>query len=151
MAPQGAAPDGAEGVTGRIFPDLDDDPDLDLAGLPPSAGSACTTAGAVCLAMKAAGIADTAPGSPKLKALLDAGADLQEFVGAAQQAKAAGSPRFSYALGIVAGERKRAAEMAGQLQRGELASSRRGTGQTSARQDLIAGGAAAIFEGATHV
>lgn len=105
LTPQGAAPDGAGGGESPITH---------------SAGSACTKAGSVCLAMKAAGIADTNPGNPKLRALIDAGADLQEFVGAAQQAVSAGSGRFSYALGIVAGERKRAAEMAGKLHQGDL-------------------------------
>jgi hypothetical protein len=88
--------------------------------LPPSAGSACTSAGSVCLTLKAAGIADVAPGNPKLKALLDAGATLPEFLDAAQRAVAAGNPRFGYTLGIVTGERRRAAELAAQLHTGAL-------------------------------
>ncbi len=88
--------------------------------VPPSAGSACTSAGSVCLTLKAAGIADVAPGNPKLKALLDAGATLPEFLDAAQRAVAAGNPRFGYTLGIVAGERRRAAELAAQLHTGAL-------------------------------
>ena len=90
--------------------------------VPPSAGSACTSAGSVCLTLKAAGIADVAPGNPKLKALLDAGATLPEFLDAAQRAVAAGNPRFGYTLGIVIGERRRAAELAAQLHTGALPS-----------------------------
>ena len=117
QTPQGGAPDGAGGVE-PTFPD--DIADLTPIETSPSAGSACTTAGSVCLAMKAAGIADTNPGNPKLRALVDAGADLQEFVGAAQQAVSAGNGRFAYVLGIVEGGRKRAAEMVDQLHRGDL-------------------------------
>lgn len=131
LTPQGAAPDGAGG--GKTFPTLDDE-DLmadqssslinsadpvtladPIADLPPSAGTACTTVGAACLAMKAAGISDTAPGNPKLRALIDAGAELSEFLDAAQKAVASGNARYSYVLGIVAGERQRAAELVKQL------------------------------------
>ena len=115
--PPGGAPDGAEGAA-RVFPDLGDP--RSEAALPASAGSACTTAGAACLALKAAGIADTNPASPKLRALLGAGADLPEFVGAAQAAVAAGNGRFAYVLAAVEGERKRAAAMASQLHQGAL-------------------------------
>lgn len=143
--PQGGEPAGSEG---DVFPNLDDYVDLDdlVPGfepvaepqaaaqapavpqvvqpeaivLPPSAGSACTSAGSVCLTLKAAGIADVAPGNPKLKALLDAGATLPEFLDAAQRAVAAGNPRFGYTLGIVTGERRRAAELAAQLHTGAL-------------------------------
>ena len=126
LAPQGGAPDGAGGVEQAAdelgFAAQDDAAVADdaAAELPPSAGSACTTAGSVCLALKAAGIADTNPGNPKLRALIAAGADLQEFVGAAQDAAARGNPRFAYVLGSVAGERQRAAEMCGQLHAGPL-------------------------------
>lgn len=115
LTPQGGAPDGAGGVE-PAFPDL---VDLAPAGHPAAAG-ACTTAGAACLALKAAGIADTNPGSPKLRALLDAGADLQELVGAAQAAVSAGNGRFAYVLAAVAGERERAAKLASQLHQGAL-------------------------------
>lgn len=88
-------------------------------------GPACasgTLAGAVCKAMKAAGIADTSPGHPTLQALLQAGASTTEFTDAARQA-AGKSKGFAYALSIVAGNRKQAAELAGQLHRGELPAS----------------------------
>lgn len=88
--------------------------------MPTSAGAACTSAGSACLTLKAAGIADVAPGNPKLKALLDAGATLPEFLDAAQRAVAAGNPRFGYVLAIVANERRRAAELAAQLHVGAM-------------------------------
>jgi hypothetical protein len=171
LTPQGAAPDGAEGV---VFPNLDDYADLDdlvpadepaaaepeviaslvdavlpapaeaPAAAPPvpaqapaeaavpawvapvarvspnadSADGACAEAGAVCEALKAAGIADAMPRSRKLKALIDVGVEQSEFVDAARHAMASGSPRFGYVLGIVAGERRRAAELAAQLRAG---------------------------------
>lgn len=111
LTPQGEAPDGAGG--GKTFPALDDqDP---IADLPPSAGTACTTAGAACLVMKSAGISNTNPGNPKLRALIAAGAELPEFLDAAQKAVAGGNGRFSYVLAIVAGERQRSAELVKQL------------------------------------
>lgn len=118
LPPTGEAPIGAMGAE-KVFPDLvDQDPVAE--NLSPTVGSARTTAGAACLTLKAAGIADTNPGNPKLRALLDAGVGLQEIVGAAEKAKAAGSPRFAYVIGILEGDRKRAAEMAAQLHRGDL-------------------------------
>jgi hypothetical protein len=75
--------------------------------------------GEVCKAMKRAGIGDVNPGNQTLKTLIDAGATLDEFTGAA--AKAANSQKgFAYALGIVKRDREQAALMAGKLHRGEL-------------------------------
>ena len=67
-----------------------------------------TQAGAVCRALRAAGIADVNPGHPRLLALLAAGATEAEFVGfvPAAAAKRAG---FAWVLGAVEGERSRAA------------------------------------------
>ena len=125
LAPQGAAPGGAQGHVPPTFPPLDNPPAdesqaNEIVELHPSAGTACTTKGAVCLAMKAAGIPNTAPGHETLRVLVAAGADLQEFVGAAQKAVKLGKADFGYALGIVAGERKRAAELATKLHTGPL-------------------------------
>ena len=126
LPPTGGAPDGAVGVE-KTFSDLVDEgqaagvTDANGAGYAlHRPGSACTTAGAACLAMKAAGIADTNPGNPKLRALLESGASLQEFVGEALHAVASGKGRFAYVLGAVEGERKRAAAMANQLHQGAL-------------------------------
>lgn len=78
-----------------------------------------TQAGAVCKAMRRAGIADVNPANQSLLALLQAGATEAEFASAA--ATAAGSAKgFGYALGIVAGERKRAAKLARQVLHGTL-------------------------------
>ena len=57
-----------------------DDPPAGIAGFEP------TAAGAVCKAMRAAGLAQTNPGDPRLKALLDQGAKVDEFVGLAAEA-----------------------------------------------------------------
>jgi hypothetical protein len=118
-----------------VFPNLDDYVDLDdlVPGFEPVAepqAAAQTPAQAPAVAQEVepaaivlpptAGIADVAPGNPKLKALLDAGATLPEFLDAAQRAVAAGNPRFGYTLGIVTGERRRAAELAAQLHTGAL-------------------------------
>jgi hypothetical protein len=59
------------------------------------------------------------PGHQTLLTLLAAGAGEAEFVGAAVDAVGNGKG-FAYALGIVAGERKRAAALAGQVLRGAL-------------------------------
>lgn len=126
LPPKGAAPVGA-GRVEPVFPSLveqedfaADEPITPADNLAPSAGTACTTRGAVCLAMKAAGIPNTAPGRETLRVLVAAGADLTEFVSAAQKAVALGKADFGYALGIVSGERKRAAELATKLHTGPL-------------------------------
>lgn len=68
-----------------------------------------TTAAAVCIAIKAAGIQSVNPSHPRLKALIDAGATTDEFVGMAD--KAAGKANgFAYLLAAVEGERKHVAE-----------------------------------------
>lgn len=75
--------------------------------------------GDVCKAMKRAGVSDVNPGNQTLKALIDAGAALNEFTGAA--AKAVNSQKgFAYALGIVKRDREQAAAMSDKLHRGEL-------------------------------
>lgn len=78
-----------------------------------------TEYGRICLAMKAAGIADTSPGNPEFRTLVDAGADVAEFLSAAQEAAGRGKG-FRYAVSCVASGRKRAAELATQIHRGEL-------------------------------
>ena len=67
-----------------------------------------TAAGAVCKALRRAGIADTNPGHPRLLALLNAGATEAEFAGFAPAAIAKGAG-FAWVLGAVEGERTRAA------------------------------------------
>lgn len=75
--------------------------------------------GAACLAMKAVGLSDTSLGNPKLRALVQAGATVEEFVDAARKALSA-KAGFSYALTVVENSRKAAATMASQLHQGTL-------------------------------
>lgn len=78
-----------------------------------------TPAGLVCMALKRAGIGDVNPGNATLRALIDAGATVEEFTGFAPQA-VSGGKGFAWILGAVKGERTRAASTAGQLHRGPL-------------------------------
>ena len=68
-------------------------------------------AGAVCVAIRAEGIASTNPGHPDLIALIESGAEIQEFVDAAREAQAKGKG-FDYLLGIVKGRRLDSARQA---------------------------------------
>ena len=61
------------------------------------------------MAMKAAGIGDVNPGHIDLIRLIDAGATLEEFVGAATEARAKGKG-FAYAIGTVKKRREEAAK-----------------------------------------
>ena len=76
-----------------------------------------TAAGAACLAMRAEGIADVNPSSPKLAALLAAGATNAELAAAAKGAVDRGKG-FAYALGTVQRQREEAASMATTLHKG---------------------------------
>ena len=80
-----------------------------------------TQAGALCRDLRRAGIADVNPGHPRLLALLEAGAQPAEFTGfvAAARDKSPRSP-FTYLLGMVEGERERAASSASRLHRGPM-------------------------------
>ena len=78
-----------------------------------------TPGGRICKAMRQQGLADGNPSNPTLLALIAAGATDDEFIAAAQKAVAE-QKGFAYALGIVTGERKRAAALAQQIHHGEL-------------------------------
>lgn len=78
-----------------------------------------TEPGKVCLAMKAAGIADVNPGHPDLLMLLTAGATVAEFEGAATTAASKGKG-FAYALGTLKRTRQEAAKTAPTLHTGPL-------------------------------
>ena len=80
-----------------------------------------TAAGVICGALRRAGIADTNPGHPMLLALLAAGAQQAEFAGFVPDAlrKAPKQP-FAYLLGMVKGERERAASLARTIHRGPM-------------------------------
>lgn len=108
-----------------------------------------TAAGAACLAMRAEGIVDVNPSSPKLAALLEAGATNEELAAAAKGAVDR-QKGFAYALGTVQKQREEAAAMASGLHAGPMPT-RSHAGHKTARQSLVEGGAAAMFEGATHV
>lgn len=116
---------------------------------PPPPPVTPTAAGLACLAMKAEGIADTNPSSPKLAALLEAGATNEELAAAARGAVDRGKG-FAYALGTAQKQREEAAAMAVGLHTGPMPRRSSG-GFKTARQELIEGAAAAIFDGATHV
>lgn len=106
-----------------------------------------TEAGLACLAMKKEGVTDVNPSSPKLVALLEAGATTGELAAAARVAVAQ-KAGFAYALGVVQRQREQAAAMAPGLHTGPLPKSAAGK---NLRQQVISGAAAAIFDGATHV
>ena len=78
-----------------------------------------TTAGAVCMAMKAEGVTDVNPSHPKLTALLAAGATVDEVVCAARAAFKRGKG-FAYTLGTLERQRADAAHMANSLHKGPL-------------------------------
>lgn len=101
--------------------DTENHPDLAGEGgqVPDVSGHEPTQAGAVCRAIRRAGIPDVNPGHPRLLALLQAGATEAEFIGFAEIAKDRDSP-FAYLLAMVEGERKRAASGASQLHRGAM-------------------------------
>ena len=79
-----------------------------------------TLAGEVCKAIKALGLSNVNPGHVKLVALLEAGATLAEFTGAAQEAIGKNKGTFSYVLAIVEGRRKEIKGMAGKIATGSL-------------------------------
>lgn len=70
-----------------------------------------TPAGAICRAMKAAGLAQTNPGHPLLLMLIEAGATEAEFVGAAKAACEQGKA-FPWALARLKGQREEASRLA---------------------------------------
>jgi uncharacterized protein YdaU (DUF1376 family) len=97
------------------------------------------TPGQICKAMKRQGVGDVNPGNQTLKALIDAGATLDEFTGAAAKAVADGKG-FAYALGIVRREREQAAQMAAGLLRGPPPSKLRAPAAENFETKTYAGG-----------
>ncbi len=96
----------------------EDEPDA-----PPEPAFVPTPAGAVCLALKRAGIGAVSPSNQRLLMLLEAGATVDEFTGFAAKAIAqAGSGAFQYVLASVEGERLRAKQTLTQLHQGPLPS-----------------------------
>lgn len=94
------------------------DPNTHTETSPPPMARAPSLAGQVCMAMKAAGVADVNPGHIGLLRLIEAGATLDEFIGAASEARAK-SKGFAYAVGTVQRRREEAA-MANPLHQGAM-------------------------------
>lgn len=72
-------------------------------------------ASAVCLALKAEGMASTNPSHPELRHLLENGATVDSFVQAARDMRERGnlpSNPFAYVIGTVKGQMQRASAMA---------------------------------------
>ena len=95
----------------------------DTQGISPS------RAGAVCVALRAEGLASVNPSHPELLALLNDGAEIQEFVSAARIAREKGKG-FAYVIGIVKGQRADAQRLA------EEASTKPKRGESHARHDV---------------
>lgn len=66
----------------------------------------------VCLALKGEGIGAVSPSNPKLKTLLEAGADVGMFIDAARAAKARGKASFAYVVAVVDGQMQQAQAVA---------------------------------------
>lgn len=86
-------------------------PNTHTESSPPPMVRAPSLAGQVCMAMKAAGVYDVNPGHLDLLTLIEAGATLDEFIGAASEARAK-SKGFAYAVGTVKRRREEAAKAA---------------------------------------
>ena len=66
----------------------------------------------VCLALKGEGIGAVSPSNPKLKTLLEVGADVGMFIDAARAAKARGKASFAYIVAVVDGQMQEAQAVA---------------------------------------
>jgi hypothetical protein len=106
-----------------------------------NAGFTPTEPARMMMAMKAKGISDGQPSNPTFVELVKAGASVEEFEAAAESA-VKGQKGFAYAVGIVVGERKRAALLAKDMPQGPLPANR----STAANSHKYAGAAAAIFD-----
>lgn len=103
----------------------------ELHGLNTHNAECVSTPGEICKAMKVLGIADVNPGHPDLLMLLEAGATAAEFEGAARTAVAK-HRGFAYAMGVIKGTRKAAAEALKTLHTGPLPAA-----QTQNRQEAL--------------
>ena len=88
----------------------------------------------LCRRLKAMGIGNVNPGNLRLDTLLKAGAQPEEFVAAAPKALSANDP-FAYLLGIVEGERIRAADMAKRVHQGPMPAAPPPAGSFAERRD----------------
>lgn len=107
---------------------------------PPTAPAPAATpvapgvAGMLCRRLKAMGIGNVNPGNLRLDTLLKAGAQPEEFVAAAPKALSANDP-FAYLLGIVEGERIRAADVAKRVHQGPMPTAPPAPGSFAERRD----------------
>lgn len=101
-------------------------------------------AGAICLAIREEGIPTANPSHPTLIALIEAGADPNEFRHAAREAVAKGKPDFAYVVGTVRRRREEAAALV--LHRGQMPGAPPGNGRQSRIDNYAAQAAAARGE-----
>jgi uncharacterized protein YdaU (DUF1376 family) len=86
-------------------------PDVARASPQEPEGHTPTPAGLACRAMKAKGLSQVNPGDPRLTALLDQGATVDEFAGIAEEAVAK-SKGFAWVLTVLQNRRAEAAQIA---------------------------------------
>lgn len=90
----------------------DDDAPPPSPGEVPALGAPISAGGAVCLAIRRAGVQDVNPSHPDLLRLIAAGATPQEFADVAEAAVRGKKARFAYVLATVEGRRRDAANAA---------------------------------------
>lgn len=97
----------------RAREDAEEGPD------PPADEPRPTKAGEICFALRRAGIASVSPAHPLLLALIEAGAQADEFIAAVPSA--AGKPNgFAYLLAVVRGRREDAAKATAEIHHGPM-------------------------------
>lgn len=107
---------GRDGTGRNTEPPADPPPLVETPSNPAPASPSPTRYGAIAKALRAQGISAN-PQHPRFMALVDAGATANEFLAMADKAKTSGNP-FAYVMAAVEGERRRAAELKGQLHEG---------------------------------
>lgn len=97
---------------------------------PPAESESPTPQGAICKAIRDAGVQNVNPSHPTLLALIEAGATVDEFRVAAGEAVRAKKPNFAYVIGTVKGRREDAAKL--QLHKGRLPNKQEAIEQSNA-------------------
>lgn len=115
--------------------------DVSGGGGESSADTAPTPCGLACKAIREAGIAEVNPGHPMLKALLQAGATVDELRSTAVECVGKGKANFAYVLGTARRRREEAAGLV--LHQGQMPAS---TGKQAIRDSYAAQAAAARGE-----
>lgn len=83
-----------------------------------------TMAGAVCITLRAKGVASVNPSHPDLLALLESGVDIGAFSAAADKAASSGKGTFAYVLAVVKGQLADSQRMAANARASPATSSR---------------------------